>query len=161
MITTKHPRATLDTDHTVPKTRRAAVIECFGGPEVLTLISVPVPEPGPGEVLIAGDTAGVGGWDADMRAGWSPGKAPSFPLILDSDGSGHVAAVGSRVRRFQIGDAVYAYSFDNPKGGFYAEYVAVVSSNVAPGAAISDPARSWSDPDHRAHSYRASMMRYS
>ena len=42
-----------------------------------------------------------------------------------------VAALGSRVRRFQVGDAVYAYSFANPKGGFYTEYVAVASANAA------------------------------
>jgi NADPH:quinone reductase-like Zn-dependent oxidoreductase len=121
-----------DTAPAVPKTMRAAVIERFGGPEVFTFESVPVPAPGPGEVLIAVNTAGVGGWDADMRGGWSPGGDPAFPLILGSDGSGHVAAVGSRVRRFQTGDAVYAYSFGNPKGGFYAQYVAVNASNVAP-----------------------------
>jgi NADPH:quinone reductase-like Zn-dependent oxidoreductase len=110
----------------------AAVIERFGGPEVLTVMSAPVPAPGPSEVLIAVNTAGVGSWDADMRAGWSPTGDPAFPLILGSDGSGHVAAVGSRVRRFQAGDAVYAYAFANPKGGFYAQYVAVNANNVAP-----------------------------
>src|SRR5262249_58561277 len=46
------------------------------------------------------------------------------------DGSGTIAAVGSRVRRFAPGDAAYAYSFDNPKGGFYAEYVAVAADHV-------------------------------
>jgi hypothetical protein len=61
-----------DTAPAVPKTMRAAVVERFGGPEVLTVISVPAPAPGPGEILIAVNTAGVGGWDADMRAGWSP-----------------------------------------------------------------------------------------
>jgi NADPH:quinone reductase-like Zn-dependent oxidoreductase len=121
-----------DTAPALPKTMRAAVIERFGGPEVFTFESVPVPAPGPGEVLIAVNTAGVGGWDADMRGGWSPGGDPAFPLILGTDGSGHVAAVGSRVSRFQKGDAVYAYSFGNPKGGFYAEYVAVKASNVSP-----------------------------
>ncbi|MFN2387836.1 MAG: alcohol dehydrogenase catalytic domain-containing protein [Thermoanaerobaculia bacterium] len=42
-----------------------------------------------------------------------------------TDGAGVVVAVGSRVRRFRRGDRVYAYSFDNSKGGFYAEYAAV------------------------------------
>lgn len=36
----------------------------------------------------------------------------------------------ARVRRLTVGDQVYSYSFDNPKGGFYAEYVAVVSDRV-------------------------------
>jgi NADPH:quinone reductase-like Zn-dependent oxidoreductase len=42
-----------------------------------------------------------------------------------------VAEVGSRVRRLKVGDKVYAYSWANPKGGFYAEYVAVASEKVA------------------------------
>lgn len=45
--------------------------------------------------------------------------------------AGIVAAVGSRIRRFKTGDRVYACSFDNPKGGFYAEYVAVAAEKVA------------------------------
>jgi NADPH:quinone reductase-like Zn-dependent oxidoreductase len=39
--------------------------------------------------------------------------------------------MGSHIRRFKIGDAVYSYSFANPKGGFYAEYVAVAEEKVA------------------------------
>lgn len=118
--------------HTLPATHHAAAIDCFGGPDVLTLHILPVPSLDAGEVLIAVHTAGVGGWDADMRAGWSPGGRRHFPLVLGSDGSGVVAAVGPHVRRFKPGDKVYAYSFDNPKGGFYAEYVAVASDHVAP-----------------------------
>ena len=110
---------------------RAVALDRFGGPEVLTLQVLPVPSVDPGEVLIAVHTAGVGSWDADMRDGWSPdGPRPPFPLVLGTDGSGTIAVVGSRVRRFAAGDTVYAYSFANPKGGFYAEYVAVAARNV-------------------------------
>jgi len=116
----------------VPTTMRAAAIDHFGGPEVLTLHSLPVPVPDPHEVLIALHTAGVGGWDADMRGGWWPEGRPRFPVVLGTDGAGTIAAVGSRVRRLQVGDKVYAYSFNNPKGGFYAEYVAVPAANSAP-----------------------------
>lgn len=116
----------------VPDTMSAAAIDRFGGPEVLTLHRLPVPVPDPGEVLIALDTAGVGPWDADIRAGWDLGNKPRFPLVLGTDGAGTVAAVGSRVRRFGIGDRVYAYAWLNPKGGFYAEYVAVAANEVAP-----------------------------
>ncbi|MFL6449942.1 MAG: alcohol dehydrogenase catalytic domain-containing protein [Bryobacteraceae bacterium] len=83
-------------------------------------------------MLIALDTAGVGSWDAEMRAGWYPDGHPDFPLVLGTDGSGKVAAMGSHIRRFRIGDAVYAYSFANEKGGFYAEYVVVTAEHVAP-----------------------------
>ena len=115
----------------VPTTMRAAVIDSFGGPEVLKLGTVPVPELDPEEVLIAVHTAGVGSWDADIRGGWWPQGSPRFPVILGTDGSGNVAAVGSRVRRFKVADKVYSYSWLNPKGGFYAEYVAVAAENVA------------------------------
>jgi NADPH:quinone reductase-like Zn-dependent oxidoreductase len=67
-----------------------------------------------------------------MRAGWYPDGPPDFPLVLGTDGSGKVVALGSHVRRFKLGEAVYAYSFANPKGGFYAEYVAVTAERVAP-----------------------------
>jgi NADPH:quinone reductase-like Zn-dependent oxidoreductase len=111
---------------------RAAAIDRFGGPEVLTLHSLPVPVPDPQEVLIHLHTAGVGGWDADIRSGWWPEGQPHFPFVPGTDGAGTIAAVGSRVRRLNIGDEVYAYSFNNPKGGFYAEYVAVPATCAAP-----------------------------
>jgi NADPH:quinone reductase-like Zn-dependent oxidoreductase len=66
-----------------------------------------------------------------MRNGWYPGDRPSFPLVLGSDGSGKVAAMGSEVRRFKLDEDVYAYGFANPKGGFYAENVAVAAEKVA------------------------------
>jgi NADPH:quinone reductase-like Zn-dependent oxidoreductase len=49
--------------------------------------------------------------------------------VLGSDGSGTVAAVGSRVRRFKVGDRVYAASFE--ASGFHAQYIAVDSDKVA------------------------------
>jgi NADPH2:quinone reductase len=99
---------------------------------VLTVRNLPAPKIDKGEVLIAVNTAGVGIWDAEMRNGWYPGDRPSFPLVLGSDGSGKVAAMGSEVRRFKLDEDVYAYGFANPKGGFYAEYVAVAAEKVAP-----------------------------
>jgi NADPH:quinone reductase-like Zn-dependent oxidoreductase len=110
---------------------RAAALDRFGGPEVLTVHQLPVPVPGRGEILIAVHTAGVGQWDADIREGWNPGTRRPFPLVLGYDGSGTVVAKGSAVRRFRAGDRVYAYNWDNPKGGFYAEYVAVPASKAA------------------------------
>ena len=114
---------------TIPKTMRAAAIDRFGKPDVLKVHSLPVPVPASGQVLIAVDTAGVASWDADIREGWSPTGRTRFPFILGTDGAGTVAAVGRGVRRFKVGDAVYASNFEN--GGFYAEYVAVEAENVA------------------------------
>jgi NADPH:quinone reductase len=109
---------------------RAAAVVRFGGPKALKLQLLPVPEIDPSEVLIAVHTAGVGSWDADMREGWWPSGRPRLPLVPGTDGSGTIAAVGSRVRRFAPGDTVYSYSFADSKGGFYAEYVAVDAENV-------------------------------
>ncbi len=117
----------------IPPTMRAAAIDRFGKAKELKIHDLPVPEVGPGEVLIAVHTAGVGSWDAEIRGGWWPGPGkPKFPLVLGTDGSGTVVAVGTRVRRFKVGDRVYAFSWMNPKGGFYAEYIAVDAKNVAP-----------------------------
>src|SRR6266481_4615263 len=115
----------------VPKTMRAAAIDRFGGPEELTLHTLPVPEIGPKELLIAVHTAGVGSWDAEMRAGWWPEGKPKFPLVLGTDGSGHIVAMGSHSHRLRVGDPVYSYSFMNPKGGYYTQYIAVAEDNVA------------------------------
>jgi NADPH2:quinone reductase len=82
-------------------------------------------------VLIALHAAGVGVWDADIRGGWWPEGRPKFPLVLGTDGAGIIRAKGRRTRRFKIGDRVWAYEFINPKGGFYAEYVAVNAQHAA------------------------------
>jgi NADPH2:quinone reductase len=115
----------------VPKLMRAAALDRFGGPGVLSIHRLPVPAPGAREILIALHTAGVGSWDADIREGWNPGTRRPFPIVLGFDGSGTVAAAGSAVRRLRAGDRVYSYSWDNPKGGFYAEYVAVPAAKAA------------------------------
>jgi NADPH:quinone reductase len=112
---------------------QAAAIDHAGGPSVLSLHALPVPVPDAHEILIAVHTAGVAYWDADIRDGWSPDGSPlHYPLILGSDGSGTVAALGSRVRRFQLGEPVYAFAFDVTKGGFYAEYTVVSADSAAP-----------------------------
>jgi NADPH:quinone reductase-like Zn-dependent oxidoreductase len=115
---------------TVPATMRAAVIDRFGPPSRLKIRNVPVPDIGPTEVLIALHGAGVGIWDAKIRDGtWAEGTE-TFPLILGVDGAGYVVAKGGRVRRFEVGERVWAYQYENPKGGFYAEYVAVDAESV-------------------------------
>lgn len=119
---------------TRPKTMRAAALNRFGGPEMITPHTLPVPEVGPDEVVIRVESAGVGVWDPYEREGGFAelsGSEPKFPYVLGSDGAGTVAAVGERVRRFREGDRVYAFSLANPKGGFYAEYAAVKEDDVS------------------------------
>jgi NADPH:quinone reductase-like Zn-dependent oxidoreductase len=108
----------------LPDTMKAAAIDKGGGPEVLSVHRLPVPALKADEVLIAVNFAGVGAWEASVRQ--DPGSGAQFPLILGSDGSGRVAAVGAAVRGFSLGDAVYGTG-----DAFYAEYVAVRADNIA------------------------------
>lgn len=114
---------------------RAAALDRFGGVENLQVKQLPVPEPGPDEVLLRVESSGVGVWDPFEREGEfakMSGATPTFPYVLGSDGAGTVAAVGAQVRRFKEGDHAYALALTNPKGGFYAEYAAVKADHVSP-----------------------------
>jgi NADPH:quinone reductase-like Zn-dependent oxidoreductase len=114
---------------------RAAALDRFGGVENIHVEQLPVPEPGPDEVLLRIESAGVGVWDPYEREGEFAkmfGGKPTFPYVLGSDGAGTVAAVGAQVRRFKEGDPAYALALVNPKGGFYAEYAVVKADNVSP-----------------------------
>jgi NADPH:quinone reductase-like Zn-dependent oxidoreductase len=131
-------------DKSVPKTMRAAAIDQFGGVEKIHVESLDVPVPGPDEVLIHVETAGVGEWDPFEREGGfakMTGTSPSFPYVLGTEGAGTVAAVGKKVRRFKKGDRVYAMSLASSKG-FYAEYAAVKADQASkvPGALSTDQA---------------------
>jgi NADPH:quinone reductase-like Zn-dependent oxidoreductase len=114
----------------LPKTMRAAAIDAPGAAEALTLHTLPVPKPAAGELLIALHTAGVASWDVAIRRHPEDLKNSRLPLVLGTDGAGTVAALGAGVHGFRIGDEVYSYSWDNPQGGFYAEYVAVPAERV-------------------------------
>jgi NADPH:quinone reductase len=108
----------------VPDTMRAAAIDKGQDAESLSIHQLPVPKPGPGEVLIAVKTAGVGVWQAKFRP--SESQETHFPVILGSDGAGVIAAVGPGVHGFKVGDRVYGSN-----AAFYAEYVAVQAERVA------------------------------
>jgi NADPH:quinone reductase-like Zn-dependent oxidoreductase len=108
---------------------RAAAIDRFGGPQVLSLHTLPMPQLDADEVLIAMHTAGVGPWDLEIRESGYGGRT-RFPLVLGVDGAGIVTARGARVRRLKVGDPVYSYNWNKAKGGFHAEYVAVPAEKV-------------------------------
>jgi NADPH:quinone reductase len=114
-----------------PGVMKAAAVDRFGPPSALRVHERPVPKPGPDEVLIQMQAAGVGTWDAAIRDGsWRRPGRPRFPLVPGTDGTGFVVAKGARVRRLRVGDRVYAYEFGNAKGGFYAEYVVAKAEHV-------------------------------
>ena len=115
-------------------TMKAIALDRFGGLETMKLQMLPVPEVDPVEVLIHVEWAGVGQWDPFEREGGFAklfGIEPKFPYVIGSDGAGTIAAVGDRVKGLKPGDRVYAFSLVNPKGGFYAEYVAVKADDVS------------------------------
>lgn len=123
----------------LPKSMQAIAINEFGGPEVLSWQTLPVPEAGSDDVLIRLEAIGVGVWDPWEREGAFRqlfceryGIEPAFPYVIGFEGAGTVCAVGENVTRFQVGDRVYADHHINPRGGFYAEYVAVSANHVVP-----------------------------
>jgi len=107
---------------------KAVAMDRYGPPAVLKLRRVPVPKPGPQEVLIALHSAGVGVWDKEVRTGaWRPFGRAKFPLVIGTDGAGVIVAKGNAVKNFRVGDRVWG---SNIEGGFYAEYVTENAKNI-------------------------------
>ena len=104
-ITFLSPSLAAVEDAVVPETMLVAAFEHGGGPDVLQSRRLPVPQPKSGQVLIAMHAAGVGAWEVAARR--NPPPDASFPVVLGTEGSGVVAAVGPNVRAFKVGDAVY------------------------------------------------------
>jgi NADPH2:quinone reductase len=102
---------------------RAVGFDVNGGPEVLRPVELPVPEPGPGQVLIRVAYAGVNHGEMQHRLGDL--GAPDGIDVPGLEVSGEVAGLGPGVTGLSCGDPVTAYL---PDGGGYAEYA------VAPAA---------------------------
>jgi NADPH2:quinone reductase len=106
---------------------KAVEIAKAGGPEVLTLIDTPQPEPGFGQVRIKVAYAGVNRPDALQRAGlYNPPKGASPLPGLEA--AGEISAVGEGVTEWAIGDAVCALL----PGGGYAEQVVTPAAHCLP-----------------------------
>jgi NADPH2:quinone reductase len=102
---------------TIPSSMRAVEITQPGGPEVLKIGTRPVPQPGPGEVLVKVAAAGVNRPDTMQRAGNYP-VPPGASDIPGLELAGSVVALGDGVKQLRVGDAVTALV----AGGGYAEY---------------------------------------
>ena len=108
---------------------KAARVHQFGGPEVIAFEEVARPLAGQGQVLVRVRAAGVGPWDAWVRAGKSV-IAHSLPLTLGSDLSGNVVEVGEGVADFQAGDEVYGLT-NAEFTGAYAQYAVAEAGMIA------------------------------
>jgi NADPH:quinone reductase-like Zn-dependent oxidoreductase len=108
----------------------------FGGPEVLQVVEVPNPEPGPDELRIRVHAVGVNPTDLTFRAG---GRAAQLigrpgPYIPGVDAAGVVERVGpGGDGRLAVGDRVVAFVVPmGPHGGSYAQYIVVPEASVVP-----------------------------
>jgi NADPH:quinone reductase-like Zn-dependent oxidoreductase len=107
---------------------KAARVLQFGPPSVIRNDDAPKPEPGVGQLLVRVKAAGVGNWDALIREGKV--ELQPLPLILGSELSGIVEAIGPEVSGFDVGDEVYGATNEQFSGA-YAEYAAPFARMVA------------------------------
>ena len=104
---------------------KAIRVQSYGGPEVLKLEDIPIPEPKPGEARVKIEASGVNFIDIYQRTGLYP---LNTPFTLGMEGAGVVDAVGAGVTEVKPGDRV-AYAMVS---GSYAEYAAVPAAKLAP-----------------------------
>jgi len=110
----------------LPKTMTVIEAREPGGPEVLVPATRPVPEPGPGEVLIEVAAGGINRPDVLQRQGlYPPPKGASDLLGLEV--AGKVVGLGEGASRYQPGDLVCALV----NGGGYAEFAVPPSGATA------------------------------
>jgi putative PIG3 family NAD(P)H quinone oxidoreductase len=112
---------------TVPARMTAIAIRAPGGPEMLVPEERPVPAPGPGEILVKVVAAGVNRPDVRQREGnYPPPKGATDIPGLEI--AGEVAALGSSVKRWKLGDKVCALVV----GGGYAQYCLAYENHALP-----------------------------
>ena len=109
---------------------RAIVMRETGGPEVLKLEQVDIPEPGPGEVRLSQSAVGVNFSETRTRAGASVTHANELPLILGREAAGVIDALGPDVTGFKIGQRV-AYGLRRQQGA-YAEARLIPAFELVP-----------------------------
>ena len=108
---------------------KAFAIDRYKG--ALTRRDLPDPMPGPNDVVVAIAATSVNPIDLKLRDGAFKAILPKkMPLILGGDLAGVVLAVGANVRRFKVGDEVYAHP-DNDRIGTFAERIAIGEADLA------------------------------
>jgi NADPH:quinone reductase-like Zn-dependent oxidoreductase len=111
------------------ETMRAIRQQTLGGPDVLEVVEVPRPEPGPTEVLVRAAAAGVNPVDWKVRT--RGGFLGQPPFTVGWDVAGVVEAVGAGVTRFAPGDRVFGMPRFPKEAACYAEYVTSPSRQLA------------------------------
>jgi NADPH:quinone reductase-like Zn-dependent oxidoreductase len=101
------------------------------GEQMVLMDDLPVPIPGPHDILMQMHSAEVGDWDELVRTGEWVMQRP-FPLVLGLAGAGRIAAVGAAVTDFAENEEVYAYSYPLHDNGAWAEFMLVPQTYVAP-----------------------------
>jgi NADPH:quinone reductase-like Zn-dependent oxidoreductase len=111
---------------------RAAFIEELGPPENIRIGELPVPVPGPTDVLVRVAAAAVDPVDTFVRSGAYPTPTP-FPFVLGRDLAGTVVVAGAGAAGFSPGDRVWCNSMGHHgRQGAAAEYVAVPADRLYP-----------------------------
>ena len=111
---------------------KAFIVDRYGRGKSLRLGEMPEPELREDDVLVQVHAAGVNMLDNKIRDGEFKLILPfRLPLILGNDVAGVVVRVGSRVRRFKVGDEIYARP-DQNRIGTFSEFVAINEADVAP-----------------------------
>src|SRR5467141_2283257 len=110
---------------------RAYVLKHYGGPEGSLLLDVPAPTPRPRDILVEVRAAGLNPVDFKFRQGKLRAiLRPKLPLVLGNELAGEVIAVGSHVKRFRVGDRVFA-RVAKDRAGAFAEQACVDEDHVA------------------------------
>jgi len=86
-----------------------------GGPDVLEVVNLPIPRPGPDQILVRHEAIGLNFIDTYHRSGLYPVQ---MPAVLGQEGAGIVEAIGDTVTRFRVGDRV---AYGTGPVGAYAE----------------------------------------
>lgn len=105
---------------------KTVIIEAFGGPEAMQIVTRDVGDPGPGEIRIRHKVVGLNFIDVYMRTGLYPGQ---LPVALGMEASGVIEAVGDGVTHLKVGDRA-AYASMPP--GSYCEVRVMPAAQVCP-----------------------------
>lgn len=111
---------------------KAIRVHKVGGPEVLQVEDITLPQPGPGELLVKNRAIGLNFVDTYFRSGLYP--VPQMPFVPGNEGAGEVLAVGPNVTEFKPGDRV---AYVATLGSYAEERIVAVNSTVPLADAVS------------------------